>query len=91
MPFEVPSSKFLEPQTFTGFAGSENSKYLVPELYIDNDDFLPLNAGSVANRFNADGTIKRVFGEKNPDIEFDAIYNLIKDEETGFWKWTLIE
>jgi hypothetical protein len=92
MPFnaDVDKTQLGPPQTLTGFAASENSKYIVPELYL-NGGFTPLAVNSVAKRFNADGTLEKVPGVKNPDKEFDAIYKLIKDEETGHWKWELIE
>ena len=58
MPFDadVDKTKLGPPQTFTGFAASENSKYIVPELYL-NGDRKDLAVGSVAKVFDSNGKL----------------------------------
>lgn len=77
MPFnaDVDKTNLGPPQTFTGFAASENSKYIVPELYL-NGGLTPLKESSVAKVFDSDGKVISVY---------------LLENKNNIWEWKKIQ
>ncbi|MBK8808035.1 MAG: hypothetical protein IPO21_15890 [Bacteroidales bacterium] len=91
-PFDLTSAQKAglgPPQTFTGLAGSANSEHLVPELYLTG--FQQIEKGSIATRYNYDGTISKVPSTNNPSKLVDGIYELDFDINNNLWKWKTVD